>query len=617
MKKDRLFKIILLPFMFLFTLFLPRLSVDFLPENASFIAYAQETTIPVETAPNLRWNHDLMNIEQAWADGYTGAGITISILDTGFYHRHPDIEMAGGYSVFPDDAWSNDHSGHGTHIAGIIGANADSSYPGIAPNANIYGIKIYHSADMDERGYVSTDVNSVIKGIRQAINIESDIIVISSGLTFDDPDLHAIIREAYNAGIVMIAASGNGNATVNYPASYDEVLSVTAIDERMHPALDIIYGKENDFAAPGVNIGGLSIPESAYSYPYIFMSGSSQATPHVAGLAAIIMEKHGVRGQEAVDLMRSYAMDIGDENLYGNGLLHYVSQTETTEVVEVVNPEVADTPEEVEEVEPSAEDTEEEAEARKPDSSRAADADDPDTMVATQLYQTDLLEQDGRQVLGYDVLPIVESGATLEIILGDYNSVFLSEEQIQEIRIRNIRLALTKENVTWYIPPANFLSGEATLRFYEGLPLGAKAQAGAVTPIYTISIYQRKARQDSHPGWMELKFRTEDLPETNYRQLKGYRWAQWDKEWSETATEIHSDHIMLRTRHASSLGLFNPDHVGEMKTPEAPIEVENDPSNRSDNMTVSTNAVLIVAVILVSATLLTLLIRVAKHKHEN
>lgn len=614
MTKKRLLKLGLLQFILMTALLLPQISDTFFLEGTPFIAQAEDNSSDYDPTPNLRWNHDLMNVEQAWADGYTGNGITIAILDTGFYHRHPDLDMAGGYSVFADDAWSNDHSGHGTHIAGIIGARLGSTYPGIAPNANLYGIKIYHSADVDERGYVSTDVNSVIKGIRQAINIEADIIVISSGLTFDDQDLHDIIIEAHEAGILMIAASGNGNAAVNYPASYEEVIAVTAIDERMHPASDIIYGEENNFAAPGVNIGGLSIPGSPYSYPYIFMSGSSQATPHIAGLAAIIMEKHNVRGEEAREIMRSYATDIGDSNLYGNGLLHYVSDNETTQIVEAPDTNTDERPMEPP-VEPSYE--EQDTEARKPDASRQADIEVPVRDDESNYYQTDPLEQDGRHVLGYDVLPVVESGGTLEILLSDFTSIHLTEDQIREIRDRNIRLALTKNNVTWYIPPANFLSGEAQLHFYDGLPNNIQELRGAISPIFTISISQETVQRDTHPGWMELKFRITDLPETNFRKFVGYRWDPDEKEWAETLTDVGSEYIVLKTRQISSLGLFDPENV-ELAAEEEPVQVAEEEINPEESAsTFIQSRYAVGAVVVISIILIIMLVKLYRHKQKD
>src|SRR5699024_211126 len=140
-----------------------------------------------------------------------------------------------------------------------------------------------------------------------------------------------------------------------------EVIAVTAVDEELNPALDIIYGKENEFSAPGVNIGGLSIPDSSYSYPYIFMSGSSQAAPHAAGLAAILMQKYGTRGEEIRKIMQNQALDIGDSGLFGHGLLQYVSDEEEKNN-ELVPPEDEEEDEEIvtpDEEEKEAEDEQE------------------------------------------------------------------------------------------------------------------------------------------------------------------------------------------------------------------------------------------------------------------
>lgn len=532
-----------------------------------------------DSTPALQWNHRMMNIEQAWEDGYTGQGVTIAILDTGFYHRHPDLNMAGGYSVFPDDAWSNDHSGHGTHIAGIIGAQPDSTYRGIAPEANLFGIKIYHEKDIDENGYVSTDVNSVIKGIRQAIDIEADIIVISSGLTFHDEDLYEIIQEAYRKDILIIAASGNGSTSVDYPANYPEVVAVTAFDERLHPALDIIYGNENEFAAPGVNIGGLSIPDSTYSYPYIYMSGSSQAAPHVAGIAAILMQKYETKGQELREIMQRQAINIGDPGLYGYGLLRYVSR-ESAEETQTSSNQSEEATETVEETTDSVEETEEmeELPVRKPSSSREADTPDEDEeeeLEMSDYYQTDALEDEEGAVLGYDVLPVVNNGGTLEINMGSLTLLSLVEEQVSEFRERNITLILSKDDVSWKIPPANFIPGNATLRFYEGVPTGVESQTGDVTSIYTTSIYQKGARHFIYPSWMEITFNLEkQQANLDAAELEGYAWDKREKEWFQTILEGDEGELVVSTRHATAVGVFNPDEI--IEEADQDIEVQDD-----------------------------------------
>ena len=517
-----------------------------------------------------QWNHNIMNIGQAWEDGFTGKGIRIAILDTGFFVSHPDLIMTGGDSLFPDDPWSNDHSGHGTHIAGIIGAQTGTTYQGIAPSAELLGIKIYHNEDIDEEGYVSTDTSSVAQGIRIAINMNTDIIVISSGLTYHDEEIYQAIQAAHAEGIMIIAASGNGNASVNYPANYSEVIAVTAIDEKLNPALDIIYGQENEFAAPGVNIGGLSIPDSAYSYPYIFMSGSSQAAPHVAGLAAILMEKYDVRGEEARKIMREQADNqIGDPGLYGYGLLRYMSD-EQLAARDDEPEEPVEEPEE--EAAPENSESEEEADAegrvvRKPTSSRAADDEDTGSLA---YHQTEAIFFEDGGVITDGTLPLVGSGGTLEIWLNAFDKLTLSENQVADIRERNIKIVLARENLTWSIPPANLLPGKAILRFYEGTPLGVRSQTGDAAPQYTTSIYQSGAPRNTYPSTMDIRF---DLSQTNIEDLSRLDAFYWDKVdylWKPSESTIEGQTLIVNTRHVSAIGLYYPEQMSEI--PEGEVE---------------------------------------------
>lgn len=509
-----------------------------------------------------QWNHNMMNIGQAWADGYTGAGVSIAVLDTGFFLQHPDSSMSGGYSVFADDPWSNDHSGHGTHIAGIISAQRGSTYQGIAPDTEVFGIKIYHEDDVNEEGAVSTDVRSVIKGIQHAIDLDVDIIVISSGLSQDDAELYEIIKTAHDQGIMIIAASGNGKTTVNYPAHYNEVVAVTAIDEELNPALDIIYGKENEFSAPGVNIGGLSIPDSSYSYPYIFMSGSSQAAPHAAGLAAILMQKYGTRGEEIRKIMQNQALDIGDPGLFGHGLLQYISEEEENNN-ELVPPE--DEAEEEEamtpnEVEKETEDEQEEPEeVKKPSSSREADVEETEnTDDLVEFYQTDIIPGEELGTLERNILALVEDKGTLQINMGDIQALFLTKNQLSQIRNRNISLILAKEDVSWTIPPANFVPGEAILRFYEGAPIGVERYQESSKGIYTISIYQQGTRHDAYPSLMKVSYDTEHFNMDGLLALRPCYWDKKEKKWLHADSEIENGHFVLETKHTTAVGFLDP-----------------------------------------------------------
>lgn len=563
-----------------------------------------------------QWNHNVMNIGEAWDDGYTGAGIRIAILDTGFFN-HPDITMAGGDSVFADDPWSNDHSGHGTHIAGIIGAHSGTTYHGIAPGADLFGIKIYHEDDIDEEGYVSTDTQSVANGIQLAMNLDVHIIVISSGLTFHDEELYNQIQAAHSEGVMIIAASGNGNNSVNYPAVYEEVIAVTALDERLFPAMDIIYGQENDFAAPGVNIGGLSIPDSAYSYPYIYMSGSSQAAPHVAGLAAILMEKYGVRGEEARRLMEEQAVDIGDPNLYGHGLLRYVSNSEIVseedEIEEEEVEEVAEEPTPATETATSNDEAEEiveeERAVRKPTSSRAPEFEEEPIAY----FQTEAFATETGSVLPDGTLLMVESGGTIEIALNGNNSILLANNQVRELRERNITLILAHENVSWTIPPANLQPGQAVLRFYEGPPTGVRVQPGHVLPVYTTAIYQEDIRQNAYPGWMNIRFAVSGENIDTVNTLQGYYWNKDDQEWIESVSIFEEDYIVVQTRHASAVGIFDTDILATVSEEEVPPDEE---VVEVDEETVDFDLVRIVGIIAVFLLLIGLVILLRKRQQK-
>jgi subtilisin family serine protease len=555
---------------------------------------------PTNSNYHPQWNHNVMNIGQAWADGYTGEGVTIAILDTGFHHRHEDLDMVGGYSVFPDDPWSNDHSGHGTHIAGIIGARPGSAYQGIAPGADLYGIKIYNSNDVNEDGEVTTDVASVIRGIRHAIEIETDIIVISSGLSYHDEDLYEIIQEAYAEDILIIAASGNGSPEINYPAAYPEVLAITAVDEQLNPARDIIYGQENEFTAPGVTIGGLSIPSSPYGYPYIYMSGSSQAAPHAAGLAAIYMEKYGVRGQEVREIMANQAEDIGENGLYGNGLLRYaadeVEEEAEEEVVETTNEEnVNENENENEDESDSEEATDaqlendnyvingEEPEVQKPASARESTEEAGSDQAI--YYQVDATLQDDRGIIAEGTLPYVETGGTIEVNLNNISSLALNERQVNEIRERNISLILVQNEVSWAIPPANILPGEVLFRFFEGAPTGIEIKEGQVTDIYTLSIYQADKRSESYPGWMEVRFNVSNLDNTVTENLQAYYWDREADEWVESDYyETSGDVAAIRTRYTTAVGFFDPSEE-ENEQPEEEVAVEETPPEESNAST--------------------------------
>ncbi|MED4084614.1 S8 family serine peptidase [Halalkalibacterium halodurans] len=270
------------------------------------------------------WNNDMVKAFDAWDDGYTGKGVKVAVFDTGF-DGHQDITYAGGHSVFEGEPYTHDHHGHGTHVAGIIGAREGTLHQGIAPDVQLYGVKVFSQ----EKGGNTSDL---IAGIDWAIQEGMDIINMSLGYTNEVPAVHTAIKQAVAQEILVVAASGNGGKadgsgeTIEYPAKYDEVIAVASVDKEMKRTNTSATGVENELAAPGHLIGGL-----APGNKYVFMSGTSQATPHVTSLAAILMGKHPeLSSQQIRALLVEQSLDLGSEGhdrLYGYGLAQYVSST--------------------------------------------------------------------------------------------------------------------------------------------------------------------------------------------------------------------------------------------------------------------------------------------------
>lgn len=256
-----------------------------------------------------------------------GKGIKVAVLDTGIDINHPDLKdrVKGGVNFTtsnPNDYL--DRQGHGTHCAGIIAATLNNSgVVGVAPEVELYAVKV-----LGDDG--SGSLQWIVKGLDWCIKNGIHIVSISLGSPKGSTQLYETIKRAYDAGIVLIAAAGNegeGVDTVGYPASYEEVISVAAVDINEQRGSFSSTSLEVDIAAPGVNV--LS------TYPgnkYACLSGTSMACPHIAGAAAILQSKALIRykrllkPQEIRLLLEMYSKDLGvfnKDNKYGFGLFSF------------------------------------------------------------------------------------------------------------------------------------------------------------------------------------------------------------------------------------------------------------------------------------------------------
>ncbi|MBN1538629.1 MAG: S8 family peptidase [Candidatus Thermoplasmatota archaeon] len=289
-----------------------------------FEAYKRPVVPVPEPDPDqeIPWGVLRINADDVW-DTWTGSGVKVAILDTGIDKDHPDLKYAGGVNFVPvrrrvDPTNFNDDNGHGTHVAGTIAAkNNEIGVVGVAPDASIYAVKVL---DRTGSGYASW----IISGIEWAITNNMDVISMSLGTSEDYPPLHTAITNAYNAGIVIVAAAGNDGSTVSYPAKYGEVIAVSATDITNTIASWSNRGAEIEVAAPGV-----SIKSTWNNGGYTTISGTSMACPHVTGVAALVIDKiltPEVTTFDVDDVWTALenAEDLGtpgEDDLYGHGLV--------------------------------------------------------------------------------------------------------------------------------------------------------------------------------------------------------------------------------------------------------------------------------------------------------
>ena len=293
-----------------------------------------------------QWNLQLINMEQAW-DMSTGTGVIVAVVDTGVSPYGKDGfggRLLTGYNAFLDSTklWE-DANFHGTHVAGTIAqeTNNGTGTAGIAFDAKILPVKVLNR-------FGSGSSASVAAGIQWAADHGAQVINMSLGDTQGSQTLQEAVDYAYTQGVVIVAAAGNDSkdatlAPVEYPAAYPHVIAVGAVDATSQRASFSNGGPELAVVAPGgsdandngqLDAGVLQETFREYfgfarfdiGWGYYFLEGTSMATPHVAGVAALIKAKHpGWNPDEVRQAIINTATDLGThgfDNEYGYGLVN-------------------------------------------------------------------------------------------------------------------------------------------------------------------------------------------------------------------------------------------------------------------------------------------------------
>ncbi|WP_030924835.1 S8 family serine peptidase [Streptomyces sp. NRRL B-24720] len=239
---------------------------------------------------------------EAWAAGYDGKGTKVAVLDTGVDAEHPDlVSRVAASKNFTDSTTTDDRVGHGTHTASTVGgsgAASDGRKKGVAPGTSLFIGKV-----LNDQGY---GLDSwIIAGMQWAVDQQADVVSMSLGNPAigdcTDPMAQATKQLSQNTHTLFVVAAGNagsGTETVSSPGCVPDVLTVGAVDRDDTTAwfssrgpVAVTHTLKPEIAAPGVDISAANAGGRGV-YAYQTMSGTSMATPHVAGAAAVVRQAH-------------------------------------------------------------------------------------------------------------------------------------------------------------------------------------------------------------------------------------------------------------------------------------------------------------------------------------
>ncbi len=305
---------------------LDRLKKSSLKQNLEYIepnyVYHSWAT-PNDPEYGKQWNLRSINIESAWGET-KGDGVTVAVIDTGVT-QVPDLKQTKfvkGYDFVADREDATDDHGHGTHVAGTIAQSTNNGYgvAGIAYQAKIMPLKVLGKSG-------GGTVADIAEAIRFAADNGADVINMSLGGGGASQVMQEAIDYAHNKGVTIVAAAGNANQnSSSYPARYPHVISVSALDAAGVKAPYSNFGAGVDLAAPGGSETGKIIQETINSSNgqaiFAGFQGTSMASPHVAGVAALIKASGISEPDEIESILKQSARKVEEDPLNHFGAGH-------------------------------------------------------------------------------------------------------------------------------------------------------------------------------------------------------------------------------------------------------------------------------------------------------
>ncbi len=262
-----------------------------------------------------QWHYNMIKAPEAWQVTQGYSAVKIAVLDTGIDHNHPSLKNFVNTSLaknFTSESLTDtmDRQGHGTHVAGTIASYGVVS--GVMKNASLIPVKV-----LGDDG--SGTLYGIEQGILYASEMGADVINMSLGGGGYAQSMADACRVAHQRGTVVVAATGNdGAGTVSYPGAYPYVIGVGSVTETKVRSSFSNYGTGLDIMAPGSNIYSTS-PGAQYKV----LSGTSMATPHVAGVCGLIRSVNKqLSAQQVEEIIKSTAQPAGSSNQYGSGIVN-------------------------------------------------------------------------------------------------------------------------------------------------------------------------------------------------------------------------------------------------------------------------------------------------------
>ena len=435
-----------------------------------------------------QWGMQAIGMEAAWDQGLTGKGVTIGIIDTGVHATHPDLlgsNMVSGYNYLNNNRSTDDTEGHGTFVAGIIGAKKNNhiDIAGMAPEATFVTMKCFDGN--------KSIVGDAVKAIRSCVDdYHCNVINMSFGAPEDVDILHQAVQYAAGKGVIIVASAGNeGTRTLYYPAAYEETIGVGAVDANRHVAS---FSQQNNsvfVVAPGASVVSLGADNNSVKTG----SGTSFAAPYVSGLAVMLKQLYPrMTLADFKKILTASSQDLGAAGYdiaYGNGLINV-----------------------------------------------------PEAIAQAKIYFGDARE-DGCPSAGYKDVPgnawyhqYVDYALSHQYMTGTAKNVFSPDSTVTRAQVATILYAKKgKPAVTsstsfsdvrkgeWYYDPVQWCSGYGLV---AGYPNGTFGPSDAITREQLVAILYQFAQKEGKNTWnLETLVRYSDASSVSNYAQPAMRWA--------------------------------------------------------------------------------------------